>query len=634
MKNKRFKIQNLIFYYNSKLEEHWWLMNRGSRMHYDSATSSCYLNPGDFAEYFTYFNSFSLGKWKKYTNAGDIYLHLRCKGNFTVRLFGHYRGGQDIKKEMYEPHIFNLKELTDIDIPIPSDSMAQAVGFQIEVKHLTETERLLTEKASKTGKKAPDFRFQVESGSWETIVPEDIINDVRISIATTTFKKEEYIKRNIDVLERELFYSDEACREHFRLRVVDNGRTLDPEKFNSEFVTVFPNDNVGGAGGFCRGMIESRNGEEKPTHILLMDDDVIILPEALIRTYSLLALMKDEYKHHFISGAMLKAEQMNEQHEDAAYFTDEGFGTPAKPLMFLHLWDHVFKNEEEIPEVENSYCAWWYCCMPITAFDKDDLPLPIFIRGDDIDFGVRHKAKIITLNGIFVWHNDFKYKFTASMEFYMVNRNALATQAMDGIFQNSKIIQHIDDWFWQRICSLDYCGCDLLLDAIDDYLKGPDFFRLPNGEQIVKEKAQKNEKMKPIQFVCKELDNINLNELYNDLYSHRELKGFKKFLYKLTKNGHFMPKIFLKKNTAVIPFDWFWFEGPEKQYLANQVLAVSINGTANLRIRSRRRFLQLVNRRKKLMKKYKKENKRIVEMYSEAAKTFRSEEFWKGYLGI
>ena len=108
MRNVKFKIQNLIFRYNLQLEEHWWMMYRGARMQYDPLTSSQYLNPGDFVEFFTYFNSFSLGKWKNYSNVGDIYLHLRCKGHFKLQMFGHYREGRDIKKEMYELSLIHI----------------------------------------------------------------------------------------------------------------------------------------------------------------------------------------------------------------------------------------------------------------------------------------------------------------------------------------------------------------------------------------------------------------------------------------------------------------------------------------------------------------------------------------------
>lgn len=73
--------------------------------------------------------------------------------------------------------------------------------------------------------------------------------------------------------------------------VIDNGRTLVPEQWNSDKITIHPNKNVGGAGGFTRGMIESMEQPEDITHVLLMDDDVIILPESIRRMYYLLSML-------------------------------------------------------------------------------------------------------------------------------------------------------------------------------------------------------------------------------------------------------------------------------------------------------------------------------------------------------
>ena len=54
--------------------------------------------------------------------------------------------------------------------------------------------------------------------------------------------------------------------------VVDNGRTLDAEGLSDDLITVIPNENVGGAGGFARGMIAALESDEDFTHVLLMDD--------------------------------------------------------------------------------------------------------------------------------------------------------------------------------------------------------------------------------------------------------------------------------------------------------------------------------------------------------------------------
>ena len=98
--------------------------------------------------------------------------------------------------------------------------------------------------------------------------------------------------------------------------VIDNGRTLDAPALSSERITVTPNDNVGGAGGFTRAMITAMEQEPKATNIILMDDDVAVSPESIKRTYNVLRLLKPEYEEAMISGAMLNYEVGEDQWED------------------------------------------------------------------------------------------------------------------------------------------------------------------------------------------------------------------------------------------------------------------------------------------------------------------------------
>ena len=41
---------------------------------------------------------------------------------------------------------------------------------------------------------------------------------------------------------------------------------------------------------------------------------------------------------------------------------------------------------------------------------ENGLPLPIFVRGDDIEFSMRNNKEIVSLNGINVWHDPFILK--------------------------------------------------------------------------------------------------------------------------------------------------------------------------------------------------------------------------------
>ena len=62
----------------------------------------------------------------------------------------------------------------------------------------------------------------------------------------------------------------------------------------------------------------THNEELCVTHALLMDDDIVIEPEALVKTYQILTLLKDEYEDAFIGGAMLRLDKQAIQVEAGA----------------------------------------------------------------------------------------------------------------------------------------------------------------------------------------------------------------------------------------------------------------------------------------------------------------------------
>lgn len=611
----KFKLQNMVFTEKYGLNEHWWMEYRsrfGNRLFYDNLLSCHRMSGGELIDCFTYFNSISIHKWKKYTNAEEISLNIKAKGNFRIRLFGHYRDTGEIKKEWFgSGNIFNCEIPCEVSLTFPEQMSSTVCGFEIEA--IGEVE--------------------IYGGYYSALIEEKLMRDVNISIATTTFKKEEYISNNVRALERELFYSAEEAGKHIFMRIVDNGRSLDPEEFNSSYVHVYPNENVGGAGGFTRGMLESVK-DERVTHVILMDDDVKILPESLIRTWTFLSVIKDEYLDYFISGAMLYMEHMNIQREDVGYVHKDGSYGPRKPQFELHLWDQVFMNEEEYPPMPESYAGWWYCCIPVQTIDFSSLPVPLFIRGDDVEYSVNQKAKFITLNGICIWHKGFANKYNAALELYLVHRNSFITQAMSRIYPDIDFLERIEGLYQKEIRRLSYQSCELLLDSIEDYLNGPEFMMTPQGERIMKEHSAKNEKMTAARDVIEyNMLDIDYGTVFDGIYDKAELTGFKKFLYNFTYNGQKGPGFFIKDEIGIVPYDWF--DAPEKQYMKKRILAVNpVEKTAYLRERSKTRFREIDRRHKKLMKRYKKESAKVASRYAEAGKTLKSRTFWEKYLNM
>jgi hypothetical protein len=640
-----FKIQNLMFPDCEWKDEHWWMMYRGEKMEYAADEKSWLLNNKEI-ECFTYFNSLSVKKWDLYTNARSYNLHLQVKGKFKLRFVGRWLETTDkssyltiderldeirelkissieqrsfIHRTINEAEVFTEKfkwhnfdtngEMTSVVIPAEYNRV-EIIGFEI-IAILPTT---------------------IYEGYWSAKCDSSQLNEVNISLCTTTFKKEEYIIPNIRLIKQEIFnkvYENgmDELGNHFFVNVVDNGQTLLDEQINSENIRLHLNPNVGGAGGYTRGMMETIKMRESrkfdATHVLFMDDDVKILPESFKRTYALLRLLKEEYRDRFISGAMLDIKNMNEQFEDLGFASDAyGAYMPLKPRFALHKPEDILKNEQNYT-LENAYAAWWYCCVPIKYVDNDNLSYPIFYRGDDIDFSLRNKAEFISLNGICVWHTAFNAKITPSLEFYLVNRNSLITQALDGIAASISYFERIKHLYKEEIRKFNYAACEHLLDAIDDYLKGPEYIASLPHDYVVKVQAAKNEKLLPVS----EFGDIDLSTVYD----YVPLNKYDMELFESTDNGHTLPDFMQRNTTGIVAY--MLYQSPGRQFLHKQILAVDKeNELAVLHKIDKARYAELNTRFETLIERWDSNGERVAAKYREVAPKWRSAGFWKEYL--
>ena len=103
--DKIIKLQNLLFP-KQDLEQHWWMFYRGDKFSHNVLESAYCLEEEEHAEFFTYFNAFSIEKWKLYTNIKQPALRLTARGKFGIQLFGHYMNGNAIEKEVISENYY------------------------------------------------------------------------------------------------------------------------------------------------------------------------------------------------------------------------------------------------------------------------------------------------------------------------------------------------------------------------------------------------------------------------------------------------------------------------------------------------------------------------------------------------
>lgn len=579
-------------------------------------------------DFFTYFNALSLAKWRRYTYTDNVYLSVEASGHFQIVLFGHYKSKIGYQKEWLGEYDYHLNEREKILIPYPRGMQSDLVAFAVRA----------------------DDRCRIYNAAYVTDICADRIKNPRIALSTTTFKKESFIYRNIELLTDHLL-EDPNYSNHYRWYIVDNGRSVEqPDNLNPN-IEIIPNNNTGGAGGFSRGAIEALSGDFQPTHILFMDDDVVFIPDSFKRLCNLLSLLKDEYSEYFVSGAMLKIGQPNVQHENTGWMNEQGYNEPVNTNYDLNLWNVIIDNEEYKDTLPNRYAAFWFCCIPTSICRLDNLPLPVFFRGDDIEYSLRNHAKLITMNGLCIWHEGFEGRFNAFLDYYLTIRNKLMLCAINPSLDEINPIDHILINFWEEIHKFNYKGASFFLDAIEDFMKGPEFYKNTDGESNMKEKRKLDNVMSPMNPEIRTM--VDYPRLYEDKYisdssldslvkthNFQDCSDEKNIEDKVLENSDSENKYHIldmkyqnKKSIGIIPYGWgSW---PGKVYKMNEIIAVDpSNDTYTRYKKSVKQYKKLVERYEKLINYYENNIDRIKKDYQASRNTLTGETFWKQYLHI
>jgi GT2 family glycosyltransferase len=425
----------------------------------------------------TYFNSFSIEKWKKYTKLDKLSLKLILKGEFRVTLVNKEKIHGDIIEKIIDQHYFKAEEKQELNVDFISFDNKGIYYFRLE---------------------ALQDNSYFFGGEYYTNINESNISNVNLGIVICTFKREPYIYRNMSILIDNILNNDESpLKNNLNVYISDNGQSLDEDKIKNDKIYIYPNKNVGGAGGFTRGLIEILNTKDNYgiTHALLMDDDILIEPESLVKTYNFLRLVKDEYKHVFIGGSMLRIDKQNIQVEAGASWNAGALNSLKQGLDLSKVDSLIYNEIEEYTE----FNAWWYCCFPISVVTEENLPLPIFIRGDDVEYGLRNMKDLVLLNGICVWHEPFENKYSSFLEYYIV-RNLLIDNALH-FPQYSKIqfLKFLLKRITRQAIYYRYKNIELIFRAVEDFYKGVDWIKEQDGEALHKEIMNNGYKAQPVE---------------------------------------------------------------------------------------------------------------------------------------
>ncbi len=243
--------------------------------------------------------------------------------------------------------------------------------------------------------------------------------------------------------------------------------------------------NLGGAGGFGRGMYEVTARGSEHANLLFMDDDVLCEPEIAIR---LTAFANRTTEPTIVGGQMLRLLHPTMLLAGAEY-ADFAQLVPGKVVQgALNDVDLTAEAEDEdgVPtgkpnrgdaRIDADYNAWWSCLIPAEVVAKIGLPLPLFFQWDDVEYGYRARANgfaTVTLPGAGLWHADFDWKDLDKWNEYFAVRNAMIVATLHAEIDPKQTARVIVSRITRYLMSMQYGLAATLLKSVEDFLKGPE----------------------------------------------------------------------------------------------------------------------------------------------------------------
>lgn len=495
-------LQNFITPEREICTEHMLYYHADGAVGYSQSTESYLLPRGSRICFGTYFNLFNLGKWNASCDLNSLFAELSGSGKAEIKIIqAHPNRSWDV---VYS-EIAELQDGTAFQIDLSEFAGKGNDGLlYLEVIALGDEVTL-------TGGR---FATADQPAAWP-----------RLAVSITTFKREDDVRRTVARLEEFLKTFEHGDRLH--VQVVDNGKSADIPA--SDKVSPYPNSNLGGAGGFARGLLEAEKGGF--THCLFMDDDASFHMENLARTYIFLALTKDP--NTAVSGAMINNTHKWAMWENGAYF--DGSCHPLQNGTDLRELKQVAKMEFETtrPQSRTLYGGWWFFAFPIKNVSHQ--PFPFFVRGDDISFSLANDFKIVTISGVVSFQDDFTEKESAQT-LYLDLRNHLIHHLVFERLNRSAIgTAKIAIRFMMRsMLRFKYESAEAQLLAWHDVMKGPEFF----DENIDMSERRARIKSLVKDEAWREIDVLDTRERRRFSKMPRRLRHY---FGLFTLNGHLIP---------------------------------------------------------------------------------------------
>ncbi|SDG68132.1 glycosyltransferase [Klenkia brasiliensis] len=411
---------------------------------------------GNEVSFAAYFNAFPASYWRRWTVLGSVVLKLQVSGPGRVDVYRSKADGSII-------HVTGTTTKGDdrtVEFDLDLTPFEDGGWYWFDVT-------------------ADDGTLTVQRAGWWA--PEAPAHETRLSVGICTFNRPTDCVAALEALA-----SDEVVADLIDTVVVadqGNKKVRDAARFGAvedalgSKLRLVEQPNLGGSGGFSRTMYEML--QTQATHHILLDDDVQLEPDSIARLFAFARYAK---RPMLVGGQMLALQDRSVLHTMGEVVARDKFFWRAAPnTEYAH--DFAKKSLRRSPDlhrrIDVDYTGWWMCLIPREVVERTGLALPLFIKWDDAEYGIRageNGYPTATLPGVAVWHLSWSDKDdTAGWQAYFHTRNRLVAAALHTPYKRGgKLLQDTFKFDLKFLIMLQYATASLHHRAYEDFLAGPE----------------------------------------------------------------------------------------------------------------------------------------------------------------
>ena len=408
----------------------------------------------------TYFNAFAASYWRRWTVVKSVELHVTVSGEGTVIV---YRSTADGRAQR-------------VDSAGTADDPSGRFSFDLTLKPFGD---------------GGWYWFDIFAGHRDAVLQEaTFVAEVPAShaeVGTATIGITTMNRPNSCVeLLGQIAADDDVKSVLDEVLVTDQGTQLVSDE--KDFATVesalggrlryIRQGNIGGSGGFARAQFETlKAGRSK--YVLLLDDDIVSEPESIVRAVTFGDLCS---KPTIVGGHMFSLYARSRLNSFGERVTLWRFWwEPVQGVKAEH--DFATRNLRNARwmhrRIDVDYNGWWMCLIPTSILAEIGLSLPVFIKWDDAEYGIRAKEagyRTVSMPGVAVWHVPWTDKNDAlDWQAYFHQRNRTIAALLHSPYERGgRIVRESFNHQVKHVLAMQYSVAELRLLALEDILAGPE----------------------------------------------------------------------------------------------------------------------------------------------------------------